>query len=97
RPQLRNPARYLLERASGRYGLNDGNPPIVGAVHNPWEELRDAFEAAGWVGLNNRRGTLKIDSAEIALTGLDDPHIKRDHYTEVAGGPEQDADLSLAV
>ncbi|MBC3988266.1 metallophosphoesterase, partial [Streptomyces sp. AC563] len=45
-PKLRNPARYLLEKASGRHGLN-GNPPVVGAVHNPWEELRDAFDAAG--------------------------------------------------
>lgn len=95
-PRLRNPARYLLEKASGRHGLN-GNPPVVGAIHNPWEELRDAFDAAGWVGLSNTRGRLKLDDIEIALTGLDDPHIKRDRYAEVAGGPETDADLSLAI
>lgn len=51
-PKLRNPARYLIERAQGRHGLN-GNAPAVGVVHNPWEELRDAFDAAGWVGLSN--------------------------------------------
>ena len=96
-PKLRNPAKYLMERATGRHGLN-GNPPAVGAVHNPWEGLRDAFDAAGWVGLSNTRGRLKLDDGtEIALTGLDDPHIKRDRYAEVAGGPEADADLSLAV
>ncbi|MFE0421139.1 metallophosphoesterase [Streptomyces sp. NPDC058953] len=95
-PTLRNPARYLLEKVQGRHGLN-GNAPVVGAVHNPWEELRDAFDAAGWVGLGNTRGRLKLDAGEIAFTGLDDPHIKRDRYEKVAGGPDQDADLSLAV
>lgn len=96
-PKLRNPAKYLLERASGRHGLN-GNPPAVGAIHNPWEDLRDAFDSAGWVGLSNTRGRIKLPGGqEIALTGLDDPHIKRDRYGEVAGGPETDADVSLAV
>lgn len=95
-PKLRNPARYLLEKANGRHGLN-GNPPVVGALHNPWQGLRDAFDAAGWVGLNNARGRLKLDGVEIALTGVDDPHIRRDRYDEVAGGPEEGADFSLAV
>ncbi|MFF3557344.1 metallophosphoesterase [Streptomyces tsukubensis] len=95
-PTLRNPARYLLEKAQGRHGLN-GNAPAVGVVHNPWEELRDAFDTAGWVGLGNTRGKLKLDAGEIAFTGLDDPHIKRDRYESVAGGPDQAADLSLAV
>ena len=54
-PKLRNPARYLLEKASGRHGLN-GNAPAVGAVHNPWEGMRDAFDAAGWVGLTQHAG-----------------------------------------
>jgi uncharacterized protein len=95
-PKPRNPARYLVDKARGRHGLN-GNRPAVGAIHNPWEELRDAFDAAGWVGLSNARGRLKLDGAEIALTGLDDPHIRRDRYGRVAGGPTDDADLSLAV
>ncbi len=83
-PKLRNPARYLIEKSQGKHGLN-GNAPAVGAVHNPWEGLRDAFDAAGWVGLTNTRGRLKLDGVEIALTGLDDPHIKRDRYA--AGRP----------
>ncbi|WP_171166585.1 metallophosphoesterase [Streptomyces sp. I05A-00742] len=95
-PKLRNPARYLFEKANGRHGLN-GNAPAVGVIHNPWEGLRDAFDKAGWVNLTNTRGRMKIDSREIALTGLDDPHIKRDRYDAVQGGPEQDADFSLAV
>ena len=95
-PRFRNPARYLAERVSGRHGLN-GRPPARNVPRNPWWELRDAFDAAGWADLTNARGRLKIGSTEIALTGLDDPHIRRDRYAEVAGGPEPDADLSLAV
>ncbi|WP_164419846.1 metallophosphoesterase [Streptomyces salinarius] len=95
-PRPRNPARYLLEKVQGRHGLN-GNPPVVGAVHNPWEDLRDGFDAAGWQNLTNTRGTLKIEGVSVELTGLDDPHIKRDRYTEVAGGPSDTADFSMGV
>ncbi len=95
-PKLRNPARYLLEKTQGRHGLN-GNAPAVGVIHNPWEGLRDGFDAAGWVNLTNTRGALKIDGYEIGLTGLDDPHIKRDRYARVAGGPDPAADFSLAI
>ncbi|MFD8593168.1 metallophosphoesterase [Streptomyces sp. NPDC059637] len=96
-PRLRNPGRYLVERFTGRHGAN-GNEPARNVPRNPWEDVRDGFDAAGWVGLSNTRGRLKLDDGtEIALTGLDDPHIKRDRYDEVAGGPEEDADLALAV
>ncbi|MFB6633927.1 metallophosphoesterase [Streptomyces sp. NPDC056362] len=95
-PRPRNPARYLLEKVQGKHGLN-GNPPVVGAVHNPWEDLRDAFDAAGWVNLTNTRGRLKLPQAELAFTGLDDPHIKRDRYERVAGGPDVSADFSVGV
>ncbi|MFH8794235.1 metallophosphoesterase [Streptomyces sp. NPDC017941] len=95
-PTLRNPVRYLFEKAQGRHGLN-GNKPVVGAVHNPWEDLREGFDSAGWANLTNTRGALKIDGYEIALTGLDDPHIKRDRYAEVAGGPIAAADFSVGV
>ncbi|MFG2943875.1 metallophosphoesterase [Streptomyces adustus] len=95
-PTLRNPARYLLEKTSGRHGLN-GNAPAVGVVHNPWEDLRDGFDGAGWLNLTNTRGTLKVEGVSIELTGVDDPHIKRDRYTQVAGGPSASADFSMGV
>ncbi|KRV47553.1 metallophosphoesterase [Wenjunlia vitaminophila] len=95
-PRLRNPGRYITARLTGRHGTN-GNRPITGAIHNPWTELRDGFDSAGWVNLTNTRGRVKLDHLEVELTGLDDPHIKRDRYTEVAGGPDPAADLSLAV
>src|SRR5882757_2525250 len=95
-PKLRNPARYLFDKAQGRHGLN-GNTPVVGALHNPWEGLRDAFDTAGWLNLTNTRGELKIEGASVELTGLDDPHIKRDRYEHVAGGPSESADFSMGV
>ncbi|MGW3952365.1 metallophosphoesterase [Streptomyces sp. NPDC004752] len=95
-PKLRNPARYLLEKTSGRHGLN-GNAPAVGVIHNPWEDLRDAFDAAGWLNLTNTRGVLKIEGVSVEMTGLDDPHIKRDRYERVAGGPSSGADFSMGV
>ncbi|MBD0712084.1 MULTISPECIES: metallophosphoesterase [unclassified Streptomyces] len=95
-PRLRNPALYLKEKVQGRHGLN-GNKPVVGAVHNPWEGIRDAFDAAGWVNLTNTRGRLKLPQADLAFTGLDDPHIKRDRYERVAGGPDPEADFTMAV
>ncbi|GGR85483.1 metallophosphoesterase [Streptomyces humidus] len=95
-PKLRNPARYLLEKTQGRHGLN-GNPPATNVVHNPWEDLRDGFDAAGWLNLTNTRGVLKIEGASVELTGLDDPHIKRDRYPRVAGGPSASADFSMGV
>ena len=95
-PRFRNPARYLLEKVQGRHGLN-GNPPVVGALHNPWEDLRDGFDSAGWLNLTNVRGSLKIDGLEIELTGLDDPHIKHDRYERVAGGPSDSADFSMGI
>ncbi|SCD59079.1 Predicted phosphohydrolase, MPP superfamily [Streptomyces sp. TverLS-915] len=95
-PRLRNPGRYLLEKARGAHGLN-GNAPAENVVHNPWEELRDGFDAAGWLNLTNTRDTLKLDGCRIGLTGIDDPHIKRDRYARVAGGPDPEADVSFGI
>jgi predicted MPP superfamily phosphohydrolase len=95
-PKFRNPARYVFEKLQGRHGLN-GNPPAVGVIHNPWEDLRDGFDAAGWINLTNTRGALKVEGVSVELTGLDDPHIKRDRYQQVAGGPSRDADFSMGV
>jgi uncharacterized protein len=100
-PAAKNPLRYLSARRSGDHGLNaaDGSARrgITGAVHNPWEGLRDSFDEAGWLNLTNARGHLKVNGLEIEFTGLDDPHIRRDRYSKVSGGPDPSADLSLAV
>ncbi|MEV6103129.1 metallophosphoesterase [Streptomyces sp. NPDC051940] len=97
-PKFRNPGRYLLEKARGVHGLNGKDDPAIGVERNPWEGMRDEFDAAGWTGLSNTRGTVKLETGEeLGLTGLDDPHIRRDRYTEVAGGPDRSADFTLAL
>jgi predicted MPP superfamily phosphohydrolase len=97
-PKLRNPARYLVDRARGKHGLERSGGVARNVQRNPWEGVRDAFDAAGWVGLNNTRGRIELpDGLSVALTGLDDPHIRRDRYADVTGGPDPSADLSLAV
>ncbi|MFC5908252.1 metallophosphoesterase [Streptacidiphilus monticola] len=100
-PVRKNPGRYLTAMFSGNHGMNNADGSlrrgIVGAVHNPWEKLRDGFDAAGWLNLTNTRGQLSLNELELEFTGLDDPHIRRDRYTRVAGGPSPDADLSLGI
>lgn len=100
-PARKSPTRYLKALRSGVHGLNnpDGTARrgITGAVHNPWQKLRDGFDQAGWLNLNNARGRLTVAGLDLEFTGLDDPHIRHDDYASVAGGPSPDADLSLAV
>ena len=44
----------------------------------PAEDLRAALVGAGWVDLNNARGTLTAAGSALDLVGVDDPHIARD-------------------
>ena len=100
-PVPKSPTRYLGAMLSGDHGMNraDGTARrgIVGAIHNPWPLLRDGFDSAGWVNLTNARGRLKVEGLDLEFTGLDDPHIRRDRYQEVAGGPSAEADVSIGV
>lgn len=63
----------------------------------PWQPLRDAMKAAGWLDLTNSRGTVKTDGRNIACAGVDDPHLRMDRYAEVAGDADPDADLRLGL
>lgn len=86
-PRPKDPTSYLRrDDGTRRFG-----------IENPWTELRDGFDGAGWENLNNARGRLKLEGLELELVGLDDPHIDRDRYELVAGGPDRSAQLSLAV
>jgi uncharacterized protein len=86
-PRAKNPARYLLP--SHR----------VGRVHGrdlPWKELRDGLASTGWLDLTNARGSLDVAGRTLAFAGVDDPHLGRDRYADVAG-PAADADLTVGV
>lgn len=86
-PKPLNPARYLR----GPSQVAPDRPML------PWGDLVDGLVAAGWLDLGNRRATMKIDGREVDVRGVDDPHIRRDRYNDVAGAFAPDADLALGV
>jgi predicted MPP superfamily phosphohydrolase len=64
--------------------------------------LQAGLEKHGWIPLNNARGVVETGAGagagrRIAFVGLDDPHVKRDRYELVAGGPDIDAEITLGV
>jgi predicted MPP superfamily phosphohydrolase len=87
-PTGRNPVRYLLPDDGRR---NTHTP------HLPWRELRDRFEARGWLDLTNRRSRLDVGGLRLALAGVDDPHLAYDDLAAVAGPADADADLRVGV
>jgi uncharacterized protein len=86
-PRPLNPARYLR----GPSQLEPSRPML------PWRDLVDGLVDNGWLDLGNTRATLKIDGREVDVRGVDDPHISRDRYGDVAGPFDADADLRLGV
>ncbi|QNG37327.1 metallophosphoesterase [Geodermatophilaceae bacterium NBWT11] len=63
----------------------------------PWESLRDGKTDRGWLDLDNARGELTVDGRRIVFAGLDDPHVKRDRYDDVAGPADPTADLRIGL
>lgn len=75
-PQLKNPLRYLsATRTTPR------NSP-----HNalPFEQMHQAFGAAGWVNMTNRNLSVPLKGIRLDLSGVDDAHLDRDSF---AGWP----------
>lgn len=86
-PKPINPARYLR----GPSGLQPNRPML------PWQNLVAGLTASGWLDLTNTKSRLKADGREIDIRGVDDPHIGRDRYDDVAGAFDPGADLALAI
>jgi uncharacterized protein len=86
-PIVKNPARYLLPRGQDHGRVGD---------QLPWRELVAGLTRGGWRNLSNRRGRLPVRGLEVALVGVDDPHLGYDDPGAVAGPPD-DADLAVAV
>lgn len=93
-----NPTKYL------RQG-DRSHAPKRKREQNDWPVLQAGLEKHGWIPLNNARGVVETGAAgtgagasrRIAFVGLDDPHVKRDRYELVAGGPDIDAEITLGV
>ena len=87
-PSPRNPARYLLSDA--RVPRQRREPDL------PVEKLAAALSEAGWIDLDNNRARAAIGGLDVALVGMDDPHIDRD-VMPAPDAAATDADLRLGV
>jgi uncharacterized protein len=85
-PRPKNPLKYFKTDHKRVHG-----DPL------PWRELRDGMTARGWLNLTNARGALTVGGRRIAFAGLDDPHLKRDRYDDVAGPADPDADVRIGL
>jgi predicted MPP superfamily phosphohydrolase len=85
-PVPKSPHRYFT--ASTRH---------VRGIQLPWQDLRAAQAERGWQDLTNRRATLTVRGQRIALAGVDDPHLRRDRYSEIAGPAAGDAVVRIGV
>lgn len=87
-PVVKNPFRYF----TSDHARVEGDRTRL-----PTQDLVRGFENAGWLNLNNRRGQVNVEGLDLELVGVDDPHIERDRYDEVAGPVDPDAALTIGV
>lgn len=66
-------------------------------VDLPWQGMRAAFIERGWRDATHQRLEFKASGVRLALAGVDDPHHELDDHAQVAGAPNRDADLSIAL
>jgi predicted MPP superfamily phosphohydrolase len=85
-PRPKNPARYLFPSGKRVHGV-----PL------PWRDLRAALIERGWHDLTHVRRLLTLDGQNIAVAGVDDPHLRRDRYPDIAGRPDRLAALRLGL
>ncbi len=87
-PKPKNPARYLMPH---------GRRTRVHGPQLPWRDLRAAFVEHGWRDLTHVRRTLTVAGQTVVATGVDDPHLDRDSYSDVSGRPGGTPALRLGV
>jgi predicted MPP superfamily phosphohydrolase len=85
-PKPKNPARYLFPNGKRVHGL-----PL------PWRDLRAALIERGWLDLTHVRRTFSVAGQKVVAAGVDDPHLRRDRYPDIAGTPDPSAALRLGL
>ena len=85
-PRPKSPHRYFVKAPK-----LPKTPPL------PWRDLRAAQAERGWLDLSNRKRLMTVRGQRIALAGVDDPHLHRDRYDEIAGPAEPDAVVRIGV
>lgn len=73
-PVPKNPARYLWKKNTGDEAGSEPRNLL------PTQDMHDAFDARGWVGLINRHDTLTINGLRLEFSGVDDPHLNYDQH-----------------
>ena len=86
-PRFKNPARYLMPRSHKR----------IHGIPLPWRDLRAALVEHGWLDLTHVRRLLSVAGQTLAVAGVDDPHLRRDRYSDIAGRPDRSATLRLGI
>ena len=87
-PKPKNPARYLAPR---------GKKKRVHGRKLPWRDLRAAFIERGWLDLTHVRRTIDVAGQRLFAAGLDDPHLRRDRYADIAGPADNGAAVRIGV
>lgn len=87
-PRPKNPLRYLTDR---------DHRPEPRESDLPWQDLRKAYQDAGWIDLTDTRARLTIAGTEVEFRGTNDAHLNLDRYHEVAGPPDPEAGVALGV
>ena len=85
-PKPKNPMRYFVAEKTRVHGT-----PL------PWPALATAMGDAGWLDLTHLRATVKVGGTEVALAGLDDPHLRRARYPLIAGAADASAAVRIGV
>lgn len=78
-------------------GYFNSDRDYVQGVDLPTEDLRALLTGGGWADLNNARVTIKAGGRAVELVGVDDPHVERDSYEDVAGPASLAAELHIGV
>ncbi len=75
------------------FGSGD-DPPRIIEPDLPADEFADVLTASGWADLNNARAHVEINGVDLALVGVNDPHVGYDRYPDPDG---DHGDLQIAV
>jgi len=86
-PKPKNPFSYLMKDHGKRKIGRD----------LPWRDLDRGLTERGWVNINHSRTMLEVNGTTIEARGTDDAHLERDNYNEVAGEPNNAAQLAIGV
>lgn len=103
-PLLARPGAFVFG-SNDYYAPVPKNPlPYIGigkkkhsSVPLPWRDLKAAFTERGWVDATHRRSEIAVDGRRVLVAGVDDPHIGRDHYNEIAGPAGPAFDLRIGM